>query len=284
MRVTRSNFLPLSGGTLTGNITFGTDLGVQFTTAFLKGYAAFLALRNATDTGYGDWRIQSQEVYGDYKAQATGLKLQARNADDATFILEARDNGAGLVEIARLAGAADAYFQATLPLRFNPQAGAPGVPVEGMVWYLDADDRLYLRKAASTVVLGEGVRNYAAGTILIHTSAGVGTTNNLAYEKHKELYIPGSGTLRIAFDLIPAAIASVYGQIWRNGVAVGTERSVAGGGAETNFSEDIAGWIAGDLLQIYIHRGVELNQAVTVNDLKLYISDGGYDILTVQDT
>jgi hypothetical protein len=44
--------------------------------------------------------------------------------------------------------------------------------------------------------------------------------------------------------------ATAYGRIYRNGSAVGTERSTS---SETDvvFSQDISGWTAGDMVQIY---------------------------------
>jgi len=142
----------------------------------------------------------------------------------------------------------------------------------------------FLRAAASAPewATGTTVPNYGAGNVLLHTSATNSSSFSATYVKAKELYIPGAGTLRIAFDLVPGTTSAAYGRIYQNGVAVGTERSVAGGGAETNFSEDIAGWVAADLLQIYIHRGATA-EAVSVNDLKIYSSSAGYDILTAQD-
>lgn len=63
--------------------------------------------------------------------------LTPRDADGTVFLIKARDTGVGLVEVARVVGAADPYFQATLPLRLLPivTASLPGTPVEGMIAY-----------------------------------------------------------------------------------------------------------------------------------------------------
>ena len=44
-----------------------------------------------------------------------------------------------------------------------------------------------------------------------------------------------------------------YGRIYRNGVAVGTERNVSTSPTYTEYSEDISGWSEGDLCQLYVH-------------------------------
>ena len=78
-----------------------------------------------------------------------------------------------------------------------------------------------------------------------------------SYTKQKEIAIrvcPDS-TLRLVFDLkTEDAGETVYGKIYRNGVAVGTERSHTGNTDwDTQSTEDIAGWSDGDLLQLYCY-------------------------------
>jgi len=67
-----------------------------------------------------------------------------RNVDNNYSKFGARDNGVGYVEVARMQGAADPYFQMTLAMRLNPIATAslPGTPVEGMLVYDDTDNKL----------------------------------------------------------------------------------------------------------------------------------------------
>lgn len=76
------------------------------------------------------------------------------------------------------------------------------------------------------------------------------TTTSTSYEKLFDLYVPKPGSLRIKFELWSNdASKTAYARIYRNGIAVGTERSKAG--PTTIYSEDISGWSSGDLLQIY---------------------------------
>ena len=58
---------------------------------------------------------------------------------------------------------------------------------------------------------------------------------------------------RIKFDLKTSSAGNlVYGRIYRNGVAVGTERSTSST-TYTPYSEDITGWSPSDLIQLYTH-------------------------------
>ena len=72
------------------------------------------------------------------------------------------------------------------------------------------------------------------------------------YCKKVEAYIAQSGELRIKFLMKSENSGiTVYGRIYRNGVAVGAEQSTSSEGY-TEFSEDISGWSPGDMCQLYV--------------------------------
>jgi len=81
--------------------------------------------------------------------------------------------------------------------------------------------------------------------------------NNTTYTKEKEFdpipddIFSNDSVLSIMFTLkSQAGFVTVYGRIYRNGVAVGTEQSTV----NTNYVpyyETISGWSAGDLIQLY---------------------------------
>lgn len=94
---------------------------------------------------------------------------------------------------------------------------------------------------------------YSAGDYLVYSNDTEVGADPGAYALKKQCRIPKPGTLRIKFDLNTAGAGNAaYGKIYRNGVAIGTER-VDSDGTYTTYSEDITGWSRGDLVQLYGH-------------------------------
>lgn len=96
-----------------------------------------------------------------------------------------------------------------------------------------------------------------AGTDTFINASNDASFTDASYTKQKEITLratPGA-TLRIVFDLrTENGAETVYGKIYRNGAAVGTERSHTGNTDwDTQSTEDIAGWSSGDLLQAYCY-------------------------------
>ena len=102
-------------------------------------------------------------------------------------------------------------------------------------------------------VLNEAVAFYYASDILILSSDAEVNVPETVYTKTKELTSLGAGILRITFDIKRSGVGLTgYATVYRNGVAVGTERSVTNSDYVT-FSEDISGWVTGDLIQLYAY-------------------------------
>ncbi len=103
------------------------------------------------------------------------------------------------------------------------------------------------------------------------------------YTKEKELTIPddifsNDSTLRIKFDIKTTNNAvPVYGRIYRNGVAVGTQRETYSTSYDP-YSEDISGWSAGDLIQLYTYSGDAGVVDVYVQNFRVY---GDMDVKSV---
>lgn len=113
--------------------------------------------------------------------------------------------------------------------------------------------------------------DYAAGDYLNSVSAQATTAraiDNLSYTKKKEIVLARGGTLRIKFDLtFSSGPAGLRGRVYRNGSAVGTEQNI-GTYTTTTFSEDIGGWVTGDLCQLYTYR-VDSSDSGTVSNFIL---------------
>jgi len=79
---------------------------------------------------------------------------------------------------------------------------------------------------------------------------------NIPYTKKKECLLNAAlAACRIKFDLCTndGAVAA-YGRIYKNGVAIGTERSTTTLTPDyETFTEDLSGFAENDLIQIYIH-------------------------------
>lgn len=103
--------------------------------------------------------------------------------------------------------------------------------------------------SGTTITAGPG--DYVAGDYLIAGPSRFANISSTSYTKIAEIYIPRAGTLRVKFSVgNNDGGITMYGRIYRNGSAVGTERSVLGT-TSIDLSEDISGWVAGDLLQLY---------------------------------
>jgi hypothetical protein len=85
-----------------------------------------------------------------------------------------------------------------------------------------------------------------AGDELILSADTERFTALTSYTKLKEIRLGKAGTLRIKFDAMGDGFRA---RIYRNGAAVGTERTLTV--SYQTFSEDISGWSVGDLCQLY---------------------------------
>lgn len=115
--------------------------------------------------------------------------------------------------------------------------------------------------------------NYNAGDVLLCASDSGAATASTSYVKKKEIGVgSGSGELRISFDLnTESSLWPAFGQIFRNGVAVGTERTtVVQTPSFETFTEDISGWVPGDLVQIYIKSTVGGGKQTSVENFRVY--------------
>lgn len=112
--------------------------------------------------------------------------------------------------------------------------------------------------------------DYAVGSILLASSDSTLSVSDASYTKRKSIKVPRPGTLRIKFTLTGGSGANQgNGRIYRNGVAVGTERiSIAS--TTTEFSEDIAGWSTQDEVQIYAHNNAGGGADADLTNFRLY--------------
>lgn len=121
---------------------------------------------------------------------------------------------------------------------------------------------------------GSAINSYAAGSdyLIYSLDTEKSVTNMGSYYIIKSIIIPRDGTLRISFDFQSQDQVSPftsYARIYRNGVAVGTERSHIYPNAYQTFSEDISGWSIGDTVELQIKTGSGSYSAAAKN-FRLY--------------
>ena len=123
---------------------------------------------------------------------------------------------------------------------------------------------------------------YSASDTSLKSDDTEETSASATYVKLKEIdvvsgLIDDESTLRIKFDMHgDSSSFYVYGRIYRNGVAVGTEQTEMLG-YDTK-SEDIAGWSSDDHIQLYVHRGSA--GLVSIRNFWIYGTSGVVDTRT----
>jgi hypothetical protein len=101
------------------------------------------------------------------------------------------------------------------------------------------------------------IQRYAIGESALVSHDAETSTGSTSYVKLKTItlgsYVLVGRTMRIKFDIHNSSTGPpyAYGRIYRNGVAVGTERSTPSSTYVT-FSEDVLGWSAGDTVELWV--------------------------------
>ncbi len=134
----------------------------------------------------------------------------------------------------------------------------------------------------TNVTLGDGsvagaqLDTYVLGDTLYHSNDAETSSNATNYTKTKEIVVYRAGALRIKWDMKTGSGSyACYGKIYRNGSPVGVEKTDNNTGYLTQ-SDDIAGWSAGDLLQLYIENAVG-GWSTFVQNERLYIRKWTYN-------
>lgn len=190
----------------------------------LQATANLIMARNSGNTGYIGLQVSSLYPHEDVVFMLDAKTLSAPNLDNAFTYIKARDNGVGILEVARIRGAAEPSFD----LKYGRLTG---------------DFNANGKKIVS--------QRYTYGDTLIGSSDAEITEVSAVLVKKKELTLTGYGDLRIKFDIKETiAHRNVQARIYKNGVAVGTLR-VTGSDTYVTFSEDIAGFNSGDTIELW---------------------------------
>mgnify|MGYP001608987597 CR=1 FL=1 len=102
---TASGTWTLPAFTAGGDVTLGANL-LKTTNLYLKQLTStFLSIQAISDNAYAGLAL------GELDIEKSGGIIRSQSFDDAYCIIQTRDNAVGLVEIARMVGAVDPYFQ-----------------------------------------------------------------------------------------------------------------------------------------------------------------------------
>lgn len=126
------------------------------------------------------------------------------------------------------------------------------------------------------------LKDTVAGTHLINIVQETEYCHNAtSYTKITEIRIGIDGAIRTKFHLRRYdTTGTAYGRIYKNGNALGTERSNTSS-AGVWYEEDLSGLQAGDLLQLYTKQSTSAGQ-VCVKDFSLSITDPLKNIVTLE--
>lgn len=108
---------------------------------------------------------------------------------------------------------------------------------------------------------------FIANTIERQASSGT-------YVKVKETKLRGSGTFRIKFNIRTDGSHTVYGKIYKNGIAVGAEQYTSNSTTGVTYTEDISGILSGDLLQVYVYSSYGGENAI-IRNFEFYCAEEG---------
>jgi len=265
MRLSHTRIKALSQLTIDTNLNL-TTYAIKWTDITLKRENANeLNLRNTANTAYKNIRIGNIRVAGGIEFYATDKSIEAYKANNGKSYLKAYDNDVGSVEVARLQGAADPYFQATLPMVLKP-ATEPSALVEGHFWYHSTPDRIWYKDGTRLCSI-IGVDTKASDTLRNSNDTEVTTVED-EYTKIKEMRLDEPlPDFRLKFDYKSGTSGEyVDTKVYKNGVAEGTEKR-SNSDTYTTQTEDLTGFVKGDLVQIYGHR--EGTGTVFVKNMRL---------------
>lgn len=134
--------------------------------------------------------------------------------------------------------------------------------------------------ASNPTTINQAVRKAYVETNVTYADATLRNSNDTekstasqALTKIKEVSLGAAlGSCRIKFDLKSSIDPTeVEGRIYKNGVAVGTLRTEAGN-VYVTYSEDLTGFVSGDLIQIYARAAGGGGQSAYVQNMRFYYS------------
>jgi len=133
------------------------------------------------------------------------------------------------------------------------------------------DGTNYLTWDGSALVLAGTIAGVTAGDVLEAAGDSVETSTSSTYVKLKTIYIGRAGTYRVKFDMKSSLVSTVYGRVYKDGVAHGTQRASPSLSYVT-YSEDLT-FSSGDECQLYVHITAASGNTVHVKNFRVYVAN-----------
>lgn len=124
---------------------------------------------------------------------------------------------------------------------------------------------------------------YTASSNLLASDDAEASNNNAVYTKEKEFVIPDDifedeSEFRIEFELKSSTTSAVHCRVYRNGSYVGSTQ-ISSSTTYANFTQDLTGWSASDLIQMYTH-SLDAGRTVYIKNARIY---GDIEHISVYD-
>jgi hypothetical protein len=143
------------------------------------------------------------------------------------------------------------------------------ITIDGLLPSQTGNAGKFLTTNGASASWGAFSRTYTADyNVLIASLPTERSQLNSVYTKVKELIIDGAGVLNFSWSMRGDGGSTGYGRIYRNGVAVGTEKTVAADIYAT-VTDSVSGWSVGDKVQLYI-KGQSGPDDCYIKDFKVF--------------
>lgn len=259
----------LAGNTVAGGVANSTNLmesGIAFTTSDVDSIVAESNKLNPNDvTGVGTRLYQSPNAKG------AGISIPQTWFKDYEVNVYNYDTGALL----RTEYVTDNFYTYTYDKNYVDNQTQLATQLQIDVKARDVN----LNSSIASTLIAYNPNIYDPVTIDRISNAGVGDNLLIAsdtlsrnasttYTLIKEIRLAIAGNYRISFDLCTNSVSGnpVSARIYKNGVAIGTERTTTSiDPAYVTYTEDINGWEATDLCQIWAKRVSTVATAKVIN-------------------
>ena len=221
MKIGRANYLPFSGGTLTGDLGLGTNTITFSDLALLRHSATQLKVMDNTETSFKNLMADAFDFLSKLRSLGSSAEIETLDSDGAYISILARDTTSALAEIARFAGASTSYFN-TLFGRLRMDAVLATLPI-------------YLRKASDEIVNNSDtlqndddlVLAVGANDVwLIHLVLFV-ISPSVTPEIDYVFAVPSGGAVRGIAELSPATVSAFWDKTAEETLPVDTTEKYA---------------------------------------------------------